>query len=290
MIALLSLDPTNPEGYDDEELTQLGLHLYQLGLRYVRIILDLGQIERALSLAYSLAHRHSEDPEVWHLLNEAELRNNNPHPAIQAALQTYRLDAGTPLPDWIPRGEQLHEKTIELLSGCPEPQIASLVEGPGLVITIHEAPALELVLEGVDPRATCLALAARKSDDQEPLLTGLAIYLRNVLRFATSAARFDRDLEMVIFEELANYFGLDDFRRQLLGLPPVPTTLVDSAEGRKASPAARGSKRKSSSKKKVASKASESKKSSSKATGAAKARSKSKRSPKKARAKKPKDE
>jgi hypothetical protein len=108
-------------------------------------------------------------------------------------------------------------------------------------VVVNEAPPFELVLEGVDPRARVLALAARTAGegDGTPTLTGLAIYRRNLASSARtgSAARaassalassavsgregtaLELELGLAVFDELSVFFGFDDARRERLGLP-----------------------------------------------------------------------
>jgi hypothetical protein len=136
-----------------------------------------------------------------------------------------------------------------LLLACPDPELRLLAREPSFVVVVNEAPPFELVLEGVDPRARVLALAARTGRDEEvsPTLTGLAIYRRNLASSArtvssahsigqgASHARparasadqadeeedpvFERELALAVFDELSVFFNFDETRRDRLGLP-----------------------------------------------------------------------
>ena len=102
--------------------------------------------------------------------------------------------------------------------------------GRPITVMVRDAPAPELVMEGVDPRVTVLALAGRPGAEAElfedsevgpPVLTGLAVYRRNLARFARDAEQFDQQLRYAVLDELASFVGLPDEARERLGLPPI---------------------------------------------------------------------
>ncbi|MCA9682672.1 MAG: hypothetical protein KC457_10785, partial [Myxococcales bacterium] len=192
-----------------------------------------------------------EDAEIWYLYNEAAYLAGDGVRAAHAALQVLQLDARATLPEWAPDPSTLHRRVVELLLGCPDHQLRTLAREPGFVVVVNEAPPFELVLEGVDPRVRSLALAARTGReldtrfdprldprgtipapappderDGTPVLTGLAIYRRNILRLVSEAAQVDRELAFSIFDELAVFHGFDDRRRAALGLPPADYAML----------------------------------------------------------------
>jgi tetratricopeptide (TPR) repeat protein len=215
------------DGYDLEgdELELVVHRAAQLASRVARLYLDLGGEDgaRAALLWLDLLLRGlRQDPEVWYLANEAAHLAGDPIRAAHAALQVLQLDAEAPLPDWAPSPSDLHVKVVDLLIKSPDPQLRALAREPSFVVLVNDVPPYELCLEGVDPRARSLALAARKLGEHEstPTLTGLALYHRNLVRFARDPAQLDREIELAVFDELAVFFGFDDARRERLGLPP----------------------------------------------------------------------
>jgi hypothetical protein len=83
-------------------------------------------------------------------------------------------------------------------------------------------PSMELILEGVDPRIAALTTASRGANEGDPpILTGVAIYRRNIFRVARSPEIFDQELRFALLEELAAFLQLDDERRIALGLHPL---------------------------------------------------------------------
>src|SRR5690606_23555669 len=154
--------------------------------------------------------------------NEAAYLAGQSVRAAHAALTVLQLDARAPQPPHTPESSQLHAKVVELLLNCRDVDLRALARDPNFLVIVQDAPPVELVLEGVDPRARALALAARSTREGEPplTLTGIAVYRRNIGRYARDVAAIERELAYAVFDELAVFFGLDDQRRELLGLPP----------------------------------------------------------------------
>jgi tetratricopeptide (TPR) repeat protein len=222
------------EGDDWEPVVQRAL---QLAVRVARLHIDLGgpvgAAEAAIPWLDALLRTFRQDPDIWYLANEAAYVAGDPVRAAHAALQVLQLDATQQAPEWSPEPSELHVKIVDVLLKCPDPQLRALARDPSFVVLVNDAPPFELCLEGVDPRARALVLAARNIREIEPTLTGLALYRRNLVRLARDRQQLDRELELAVFDELALFFGFDDARRERLGLPPSDWTME---RGRRESP------------------------------------------------------
>ena len=209
------------EGEEWEPVVQRAM---QLALRVARLHIDLGgpfgAAEAALPWLDALLRTFRSDPEIWYLANEAAYVAGDAVRAAHAALQVLQLDAQQEAPEWSPEPSELHAKIVDLLLKSPDPQLRTLAREPSFVVLVNDAPPFELCLEGVDPRARVLALAARSGRELEPTLTGLALYRRNLLRLARDRLQLDREIELAVFDELALFYNFDDARRERLGLPP----------------------------------------------------------------------
>ncbi len=234
-IAALSEDEDG-EPLDPEERTAQVHRVLGFALRLGRLWLDLGLPEGALPLLRASVERFPNQADAWHILSEAEFLAGDVRSGCHAALRVYRLDAQTHAPKWLPSLPQLHRKVIHILSSCNDETLRELGQRRAApVLLVHDVPALELILEGVDPRVPAMALATRDTgphdhhdqsfepnqDPQPPELTGLAIYRRNIMRLSRNPEHFDQELRFAVLEELAGFFQLDDPRRMALGLPPL---------------------------------------------------------------------
>ncbi|MCA9719961.1 MAG: hypothetical protein KC468_35165, partial [Myxococcales bacterium] len=70
-----------------------------------------------------------------------------------------------------------------------------------------------------------------ESEDGAPLLTGLAIYRRNIMRLARNPEQFDQELRFAVLDELASALQFSNERRIKLGLPPLPAAGDDEEGG-----------------------------------------------------------
>jgi tetratricopeptide (TPR) repeat protein len=216
----------DPEDFDEEEVAEALRKTLILTARMARLWLDLRMADEALPWLRAVVERTTTDADAWYLLGEAESMCGNARAAAHAALQTYRLDAQLRLPRWAPRPSTLQRRVVEVLTTCPDRDIRAQVESAAsLVVLVHESPSLELVLEGIDPRAPALALAGRTATnadpDAPPTLTGIAIYRRNIARLSKDAEQFNHELRHAVLDELAAFLQLDDDARVALGLPAL---------------------------------------------------------------------
>ncbi|MEZ4381720.1 MAG: metallopeptidase family protein [Nannocystaceae bacterium] len=218
---LVEDDDGEPLG-EEERIAQQA-RLVHHSLRLARLWLDIQLPDESLLLLRALVERHSNNADAWHLLSEAEYQQGDARAACHAALRVYRLDAQAAIPKWVPNPAQLHRKVVQILTECPDGALRELGQRRvALVVLVHEMPSMELILEGVDPRIAALSLASRGADDgSPPVLTGIAIYRRNLLRLARAPEFFDQELRYAILEELAAFLQLDDDRRVALGLHPL---------------------------------------------------------------------
>jgi tetratricopeptide (TPR) repeat protein len=223
------------EPLEDEEQTDVRQRLLQLVLRASRLWIDLGKPSHALPLLRQTSQRFPGEPDAWYALNEAELAAGDPRRAIQAAVQVHRLDAHLAEAPQSPSPADLHRQVVEVLQSCEDLVLTRHLQAAApLVVLVHEMPSLELVLEGVDPRVPALALATRAPDEapeRPPILTGLAVYRRNLARFARDEEQAADEVRYAVLDELAAFFQLDAEQRAALGLEPPPEPAWSAGPG-----------------------------------------------------------
>ena len=64
-------------------------------------------------------------------------------------------------------------------------------------------------------------LVARDGSEGESIISGLAVYRRNILRLARDADNFDQELRYAVLDELATALQFSNDRRTQLGLGPL---------------------------------------------------------------------
>lgn len=231
VVASAYLQRDGEEELDEEERVERIGRALQLAFRLARMRLDLGDAEAATQTLTELLRGYPGEPDAWSLVSEAHYRAGRLPEACVAAIKTLELDHELEVPEWVPSFALVHRRVVQLLKESPEPAIGALVDtGRPITVMVRDAPAPELVMEGVDPRVTVLALAGRPGTEAElldeaelgpPVLTGLAVYRRNLARFARDAEQFDQQLRYAVLDELASFVGLPDDARERLGLPPL---------------------------------------------------------------------
>jgi len=218
----LTLDPDG-DPLEDEERHDRIERLLHMALRVARLRLDFGDLEGALEWTRGLATIFPNESDVWYLVGEAEHRVGDPASAALSALRTLQLDAELDLPPWLPNPSSLHEEVKQILKSVDDVAFRALLEREvPLPILVQEQPSPELLAEGVDPRVAALALSMRHGEtDPQSTLTALAVYVRNLVRFCPDDAVFRNELRLCVLDELAMFFGLDDARREAIGIPSI---------------------------------------------------------------------
>lgn len=216
----LALDPEG-EPLEDEERVDRVARVVGFALRLARLRLDTELVDAARSLLAKVVEGFPREPDAHHLLSETEYRAGDVQRACAAGVRTLDLDGEWPLPDWVPSPAVIHRRVLQMVATCAEPRIRALAErDPPIGVLVRDLPASELVLEGVDPRASVLACASRPPEGKggTALLTGLAIYRKNLARVSRDAEAFHEELREGLLDELAAFFGLSARARATLGI------------------------------------------------------------------------
>ncbi len=207
-------------------------------LRAARILLDLGQPERARELLEQAAAEAERSPDVHYFLALALEQTGEEERALEAFLTVLELEATLPAPAPPTPAGELVRLVGEAIAGLPEALAATLRGRP---VKVFELPAPELCAEGVDPWATVyltgVATApaelpdappaprrgkgkakgkAKRAAEPEPLPapppTGsvrcLFVYRRNLARVARTPVEAVAELKAALEHEARAFFGL----------------------------------------------------------------------------------
>lgn len=244
--ALSRLLGSHDDALDDEDLQDVVHKVLQLALRLARLWLDLREPEGALAWLTRLTTRFPAEADAWYLLSEAETLAGRGRAAACAALQSLQLDLQWDLPPWVPEPADLHKEILEHLRTSEHPEIQRTVHTAGtFVVLVHDAPAVELVLEGLDPRVPALVLVARPSPDTPAEPTGLAVYRRNIARLCDGQSRFARELADCIETEFSTFAeGLAQSEASTNSAACVAAAAADTGTAKKKTRKTRTRKRK----------------------------------------------
>lgn len=192
-----------PEGpYDNPN------HTFLVGRAYY----EIGQADKAAALIEEAALKDPRHAEAHYYLGLIRDERGDVRAATQAFLRSRELDIELGMPPWAPGKEgflQLATKVIEGLNSV----LRRYVDGADVYIA--DVPGMELVAEGVDPRALVL-LDGLASDDRERSFRGGAtdtrpcarifFYALNVVRLAGNLEAIERESTLALEREITATF------------------------------------------------------------------------------------
>src|SRR5690606_12275774 len=120
--------------------------------------------------------------------------------ATQAFLRSRELDVRLGLPPWSPTGEEFGAMTGRALEGL-SPVLRQYVAGADVFVT--DAPGVELVADGVDPRALVLLDGIADEDSTSPRATRVFVYAINVTRVAGSPDTVEAEIADALEREIS---------------------------------------------------------------------------------------
>jgi tetratricopeptide (TPR) repeat protein len=151
-------------------------------------------MDRAAELIEESVKVNPNNPDAYYYLGLIHDDRGNTDEATRAFLRSRELDQEFPPPPW-----SLSRDTFQLTVERALQRLSSDLKvflRPSEVF-VADLPGVEVVVDGVDPRASLLLDAVRPDDDQPPTAR-LFVYQRNVERLAGSLD----GLESEIFESL----------------------------------------------------------------------------------------
>ncbi|MCC6554345.1 MAG: tetratricopeptide repeat protein [Polyangiaceae bacterium] len=192
-----------PEGpYDNPN------HTFLVG----RAHYEIGQAEKAAALIEEAARKDPRHGEAHYYLGLIRDEQGDVRAATQAFLRSRELDVELGMPPWAPGKEGLHamaQRAIEALNQV----LRRYVEGADVYIA--DVPGMELVAEGVDPRALVL-LDGLASDDRERSFRGpsgdnrpcarVFVYALNVARLAGNIDAIEHEITLALEREITATF------------------------------------------------------------------------------------
>ncbi len=179
-----------------------------------RALFEIGQVERATPLIEESVTKETAHPEAQYYLGLVRDEQGDMRGATQAFLMAREIDVSMGLPPWAPGREEfvaIAQKAIQALN----PVLRRYIDGADVFIS--DAPGVELVAEGVDPRALIILDGLMLEDDfaldlglhhmhDEPPCTRVFIYAINVVRLAGNAEAIEHEITAALEREISATF------------------------------------------------------------------------------------
>lgn len=186
------------------------MHTFLVG----RALYEIGQVAQATPLIEEAVSKEGAHPEAFYYLGLVRDEQGDMRGATQAFLHARELDVSMGLPPWAPSREEfiaIAQKAIEALN----PVLRRYIDGADVYIS--DAPGVELVAEGVDPRALILLDGLMIEDDfgldlgfghvhEDAPCTRVFIYAINVVRLAGNAEAIEHEITGALEREISATF------------------------------------------------------------------------------------
>src|SRR5262249_51208889 len=114
---------------------------------------EIGEFEKAAELIEDAAAKDTRHAEAYYYLGLIRDERGNTHAATQAFLKARELDLELGMPPWAP-GREVFQTLAEKAVASLNPVLQRYVDGADVYVS--DMPGMELVADGVDPRALAL--------------------------------------------------------------------------------------------------------------------------------------
>jgi tetratricopeptide (TPR) repeat protein len=181
-------------------------HTFLIG----RAFYEIGQVEKAAELIEEAARKDPRHAEAHYYLGLIRDERGDIRGATQAFLRSRELDVELGMPPWAPDREAFQGLSEKAIAGL-NPVLRRYVEGAEVYVS--DVPGMELVAEGVDPRALVL-LDGLAAEDRERGFRGgdvracarVFVYALNVSRLAGGTEGIEREVTLALEREITATF------------------------------------------------------------------------------------
>ncbi len=164
-----------------------------------RALYEIGNVERATPLIEDAVKKAPQNPEAMYYLGLVRDERGDVRGATDAFLRSRELDLEIPPPSWT-----LSKDTFEMTAQKAVRRLDEALRGfiREDEIFVADVPGVEVVIDGVDPRALLLLDGLAASEDGTRPTARLFVYQRNVERLAGSVERLELEIATALEREV----------------------------------------------------------------------------------------
>jgi Flp pilus assembly protein TadD len=172
---------------------------------------EIGDVDKAAELIEEAAQKDPRHAEAHYYLGLIRDERGDVRGATQAFLKSRELDLELGMPPWAP-GRDVFQQLAEKATAALNPVLRRYIEGADVYVS--DVPGMELVAEGVDPRALVL-LDGLSTDERERAVRDPAdgrpcarifVYAVNVTRLAGNFDGIEREITLALEREITATF------------------------------------------------------------------------------------
>lgn len=172
-------------------------HVFLVGRAYY----EIGDVERASPLIDESVKHNARNPEAHYYLGLVRDEQGDTRSATQAFLRSRELDLELPQPSWTLSRETFELTAKQALAGLDDTLKAYAREEDVYVVDV---PGVEVVVDGVDPRALLLLDGVGASGNG--MSARIFVYQRNVERMAGSLEQVEHEIRLALEREITATF------------------------------------------------------------------------------------
>jgi len=174
-----------------------------------RAFYEIGELERAAPLIEDAVQKTPGNPEAAYYLGLVRDERGDTAGATQAFLRSRELDLALPSPAWTLTPETFAMTAKKALASLDESLRRFLREDE---LFVSNVPGVEVVVDGVDPRALLL-LDGLDAESGGPPTARIFVYQRNVERLAGSLELVEGEIKAALEREVTATFIETDLDR-----------------------------------------------------------------------------
>ena len=168
-----------------------------------RAFYEIGEVARAAPLIEEAATKDPTQGEAWYYLGLIRDERGDAHGATDAFLRTREADLRESATPWSsPR--EIFLKAVTAALDALDPAFSQFIDDADVFVS--EVPGIELVADGVDPRALLLLDGLATPEMPSPPCSRIFVYQRNVERVAGSPDRTEAIVQEALEREIAATF------------------------------------------------------------------------------------
>ncbi|MEB2312935.1 MAG: tetratricopeptide repeat protein [Sorangiineae bacterium] len=173
-------------------------HLFLVGRAYY----EVGDVERAAPLIEDASRHNPENPEAAYYLGLVRDERGDAAGATVAFLRARELDLTVPVPPWTLTRETFEMAARRAIAALDERFRAHLREEE---LYVSDVPGVEVVVDGVDPRALVLLDGVAPESGEDPKAR-IIVYQRNIERVAGAVELVEAELKTALEREVIATF------------------------------------------------------------------------------------
>jgi tetratricopeptide (TPR) repeat protein len=164
---------------------------------------EVGQIERARGLIEEAAAKDPRHAEAHYYLGLIRDERGDSRGATQAFLRSRELDLELGMPPWAPDRTTFLAASTKAAQGINQ-VLRRYIDGADLYVS--DTPGMELVAEGVDPRALVLLDGIDERSKEFRQASRVFIYALNIARLAGGVDSIEHEIALAIEREISATF------------------------------------------------------------------------------------